>query len=355
MGSNSDTVGAVTLSSGGITGSGTLTGASYIAQSGTIGANLAGSGGFTKSTSGAVTLSGNNSFTGGTTISLGNLTVSGGSALSDTGTVTLADASGAVLHIASSEAIGTLSGGGALGGSVSIASGQTLTINQSSSSSFNGTISGAGGLAKSGNSTLTLGRANSFTGTTAVNSGTLTAAATGSLGSTSNIIVHSGGSFLVTANDAIGNASTMNLAGGRLLFSGNVTETLGSLTLSENSTIDLGENSVVLSFAAIAGLSNYSLNIYNWTGNTQWSPSPGGGQDQVFIQSALSQSELQQISFYSGGLGTNSFIANAFQLGNYEIIAVPEPEVWVAGLTLLGVALLRLRSLYLKRKPTHQA
>ena len=348
MGSNSDTVGAVTLSSGGITGSGTLTGTSYTVQSGTIGANLAGVGGFTKSTSGAVTLSGNNSFTGGTNIALGNLTVSGGSALSDTGAVTLSNASGAVLHIAASETIGTLSGGGASGGNISIASGQLLAINQNSSTSFNGTISGAGGVSISGNSTLTLGAANTFTGTTAIQTGTLAAATSGALGNTANIVVASGGSLLVTANETIGNASTMNLAGGRLLFSGNVTETLGALTLSANSTIDLGENSVELSFASLVGLLNYTLNIYNWSGNTQWSPSPGGGQDQVYIRSSLSESELQKISFYSSGIGTDSFIANAFQLGNYEIIAVPEPETWIAGLALLSFVFLKMSPICFK-------
>ena len=348
MGSNSDTVGAVTLSSGGITGSGTLTGTSYTVQSGTIEANLAGAGGFTKSTSGVVTLSGNNSFTGGTNIALGNLTVSGGSALSDTGAVTLSNAAGAVLHIAASETIGTLSGGGASGGNISIASGQLLAINQNSSASFNGTISGAGGVSISGNSTLTLGAANTFTGTTAIQTGTLAAATSGALGSTANIVVASGGSLLVTANETIGNASTMNLAGGHLLFSGNVTETLGALTLSANSTIDLGENSVELSFASLVGLLNYTLNIYNWSGNTQWSPSPGGGQDQVYIRSSLSESELQKISFYSSGIGTDSFIANAFQLGNYEIIAVPEPETWIAGLALLSLVFLKMSPICFK-------
>ena len=348
MGSNSDTVGAVTLSSGGITGSGTLTGTSYTVQSGTIEANLAGAGGFTKSTSGVVTLSGNNSFTGGTNIALGNLTVSSGSALSDAGAVTLANASGAVLHIATSETIGTLSGGGASGGNISIASGQLLAINQNSSTSFNGTISGAGGVSISGNSTLTLGAANTFTGTTAIQTGTLAAATSGALGNTANIVVASGGSLLVTANETIGNASTMNLAGGRLLFSGNVTETLGALTLSANSTIDLGENSVELSFASLVGLLNYTLNIYNWSGNTQWSPSPGGGQDQVYIRSSLGESELQKISFYSSGIGTDSFIANAFQLGNYEIIAVPEPETWIAGLALLSFVFLKMSPIYFK-------
>ena len=303
---------------------------------------ISGSGAVIKNGAGTLTFTTSNTYTGGTTIQLGNLTLSGGSALDDGGTVTLANAAGAVLHIATSETIGSLSGGGASGGNLSIASGQVLTLNQSTSTSFNGTISGAGGVTKSGNGTLSIGGANSFTGTTNIQSGTLAAAASGALASTPNIVIHPGGSLLVTANEAIGNVTTLSLAGPGLAFSGNVTETLGSLTLTDNSSIDLGENSVILSFANIAGLGDYTLSIYNWTGNTQWAPSPGGGQDQVYIQSSLSESELQKISFYSGGIGTDSFIANAFQLGSYEIIAVPEPEVWIVGLALLGGAIFSL-------------
>jgi autotransporter-associated beta strand protein len=351
MGSNSDTVGAVTLSSGGITGSGTLTGTSYIAQSGTIGANLAGAGEFTKSTSGAVTLSGNNSFTGGTNIALGNLTVSGGSALSDTGTVTLADASGAVLHIASSEAIGTLSGGGALGGSVSIASGQTLTINQSSSSSFNGTISGAGGLAKSGNSTLTLGRANSFSGTTAVNSGTLQAAVAGAMGN-STVITVTGGSFLVTAENAVNDNANINLAGGTLAVSGNFEQNVGALTLSANSVIDFSGFSGILRFSGLSwasGSSNATLDIWNWSGTTEWGTQVNNytnPSNLVFSNSAnLTADNLAKISFYSDS--GDSFVGKGFIESDFAgpgtlIIAVPEPETWIAGLALLSFAFLKM-------------
>jgi hypothetical protein len=105
---------------------------------------------------------------------------------------------------------------------------------------------------------------------------------------------------------------------------------------------------VELSFASLVGLLNYTLNIYNWSGNTQWSPSPGGGHDQVYIRSSLGESELQKISFYRSGIGTDSFIANAFQLGNYEIIGVPEPETWIAGLALLSFAFLKLRPNFFK-------
>jgi autotransporter-associated beta strand protein len=77
-----ETVGAVTLSSGSITGSGgILNGSSYNIQSGSISAILAGTATLVKSTSGIVTLSGANSYTGATVVNGGtlslNFTVSG--------------------------------------------------------------------------------------------------------------------------------------------------------------------------------------------------------------------------------------------------------------------------------------
>ena len=82
-----------------------------------------------------------------------------------------------------------------------------------------------------GEGTLELNTANTFTGATEINFGTVEANATGSLANTSNIRVN-GGSLLVTADNAIGDSTAMDLAGGTLEFSGSITETLGSLTLS---------------------------------------------------------------------------------------------------------------------------
>jgi autotransporter-associated beta strand protein len=91
LGTNSDAVGAVTLASGSITSStGVLSGSSYDVQSGTISARLGGSGAMTKTTPGTVTLSGDNSYSGGTAVNAGTLLVTGtGSTIAGPGLTTV--------------------------------------------------------------------------------------------------------------------------------------------------------------------------------------------------------------------------------------------------------------------------
>ena len=91
----SDTVGAVTLASGSITGTtGTLTSTgSYDVQSGSVSAILAGSVALTKTTSGTVTLTGVNAYTGTTTINAGTLALgAAGSIATSSGVVIAAGA-----------------------------------------------------------------------------------------------------------------------------------------------------------------------------------------------------------------------------------------------------------------------
>ncbi|NBQ56732.1 MAG: autotransporter outer membrane beta-barrel domain-containing protein, partial [Verrucomicrobia bacterium] len=140
-----------TLSASGVTGAkidsaGTLT----INQNanGIYSGRIIGTGAVVKSGSYILTLNGTNTYQGGTTISEGTLRVSGGNALLNSGSVILADVSGALLDVITSETIGSLSGGGIHGGTtygnIAVASGATLTVNQTINRIFSGTISGAG-------------------------------------------------------------------------------------------------------------------------------------------------------------------------------------------------------------------
>jgi autotransporter-associated beta strand protein len=110
-----DTVGAVTLTGGSITGTGTVTGASYNVQAGTISAALGGSGAMTKTGAGTTTLSANNSgYSGAVAVNDGAILASASGAL---GSVTVSMSSGSTLAasgvtLANDFSIGTAAGYG---------------------------------------------------------------------------------------------------------------------------------------------------------------------------------------------------------------------------------------------------
>ena len=236
LGTFSDTVGAVTLTSGSITGtSGVLTGSAYAVQSGTLSVNLAGTGALTKTTAGTVLLSGTNTRTGTTTISAGTLQLAGGNAIADTSSVVLANVAGAALDLGgTSETIGGLSGGGALGGNVTLGAG-TLTVNQTAAAAYAGVVSGSGGLTKTGVSTLTLSGANIYTGPTQVNAGTL------QLG----------------AANRINDASAVTVAAGAIFNLSNFAETVGSIASAGSivlgtATLTSGGDNTSTAFTGVA-------------------------------------------------------------------------------------------------------
>ena len=342
-----DTINAFTLTSGTLAGTGTLTASTYALQGGTVNANL-GTGLITVS-SGTTTLSGTAAVTT-ININSGNLTLGAANRLADTAAVTV----NAALNLAGfNETIGALSGN--CSGRVALGAG-TLTTDSSTNTAFAGTISGTGGLTKTGSGNLTLSGSNTYTGNTTINSGTLTAAAAGAVGNSTQIIVNNGGSFLVTADDAIGTNTGINLGSGNttpgLVFSGNYEGHVGALTLSADSIIDLGTSSVRLIFASIAGLANYNLSIWNWSGNTQWSGSPGGGTDQLsFTDASGLNGNLGRISFYSD-LGQSLISSNAFTVGSSptEIVAVPEPSLIATAAALLLCLITRF-GLKIRRRP----
>ena len=241
IGSNNDTVGAVTLTTGSITGpTGVLTGSSYGVSNGTISAILGGSGALTKSTTGTVTLSGSNTYTGATNINVGTLTVSGSTHVNSA--VSLA--SGA-----------TLSGTGTVNGTVTVATGT-------------GAITGGNGTTGQ----LTIGNLT-FSGTGTINIGTLSGyTASPALNVTGNLTL-SGGAGSVTLALPVGLLSngTYHLAG----HGNSLTDLTGfavtgpSIGARQSGT--LANNTNMIDYV-VAGDSPYwtGANTTEWSGGNNW-------------------------------------------------------------------------------------
>ena len=145
-GAGNITLGSNTLTSGGSDASTTFSGV----ISGT-------NGNIIKLGSGALTLSGANTYTGTTAINAGDLTVSG--SLHDSTAVSIA--SGADYNVNASDTVASIEGAG----NIVLASGQTLTAGDGNNKTLSGVISGAGNYIKAGSGIQTLSASNTYTGT----------------------------------------------------------------------------------------------------------------------------------------------------------------------------------------------
>ncbi len=306
---NSD-AGTLTLSNAGtLTGSGfdlTLGGAGDLVVNSIIGI---GAGNLIKDGSGTVTLSGANTFTGTTTISAGTLRLGVANALDSTSAIYLNNVAGAVLDLNGfGVSLGSLSGGGNLGGGVNLGA-NTLSVGaDNSSTTFASSLSGLGGLTKTGTGTLTLNAVNTYTGATTVSAGTLrlnSASGGGAAAHTSAVTIATGGSIALGAAQQINANARLTLTGGTLVLGG-FNQTLGTLALSANSTLNL-DGSAQLVFADSSALdwNSSTLSIVNFSATTnslRFGTTAGG----------LTATQLALIRFYDFGNVAGQIDASGF-------------------------------------------
>ena len=244
-----------------------------------------GDGSVRKSGGGLLTVSGGGSYSGGTTIvdgvvqiqsaaalGTGAITFAGGTLAlgpgavpANTLTVAAADSmnldvgpNAAQLNIPSLGAAFNLSGGagGSLTVNSSVALEHDVNLNVSVPLTINGTISGGSGIFKTGAGTVTLGgsTANTFTGQTEVDAGTLVLAKTSGAAIAGNLLVNAPGAARLAAAGQLAPASAVSLdstIAAVTLDLGGFAATIGPLTISGGHVASLGSASSALTSSGL--------------------------------------------------------------------------------------------------------
>ncbi|WP_119002064.1 autotransporter outer membrane beta-barrel domain-containing protein [Salmonella enterica] len=224
------------LGSGDVTDDATL----ELNTGGTFDNAISGSGQVVKSGDDTLTLSGSNTYTGGTIISGGTLVASNVEALG-TGDVT-------------NDAVLELNTGGDFDNAIS-GSGQVV---KSGGGDFDNAISGSGQVVKSGDETLTLSGTNSYTDGTLISGGTLVATnlealGTGDVTNNATLELNTGGTFdnaisgsgqvVKSGDDALTLSGSNTYTGGTTISGGTLIATsvdaLGSGDVTDNAVLEL--------------------------------------------------------------------------------------------------------------------
>jgi autotransporter-associated beta strand protein len=300
-------------------------------------------GGLVKNGNGTLTLSGDNTYTGGTTLNAGTLKIGNNSALGRGG---LTVNSGTVDLNAYSITLTSLSGnGGRITDNSTGVGTTTLTLENNATSTFGGVIQNGTqktvALVKNGQGMLVLSGENTYTGGTTVNAGNLKV--TGSLASA--VAVNDGATL--SGNGSVGSVllnagSTLSPGGsiGTLTVNGNLTLLSGSTLQYELESPDHSDLTIVTGTLTVDGvldLSDFDF-LYN-------ADDLSAGVYTLLTANEIDAILGRYITEHFGSLwGTLSLSDNTVILTLTTAASVPEPgtlAIWAAG--MMGFAFIRRR------------
>src|SRR6266446_2609193 len=314
----------------------------------TLSGVIDGSGALLKAGAGTLSLTGVNTYSGGTTVSAGTLQLSGSGTLGSTsGALTV---NGGTLNLnGTNQGVGNLTGSGGTILNNATATNVTLTIgnNNGTGGNYAGVIanntSGTGtvALTKTGTGTITLSGTNTYTGATTVSGGTLLV--NGSTASGSAVSVNNSGTTL-GGTGTIG--GTVAVGSGANLLGGTGSTASGTLTLANNLTLNSGS----IIELALGGSGAHSTLAR--TGGT-WSFS--GTQAFTFINLGAQATTYDNIITGLAADPTTEgswTITNAGWVGTFtydganidlNVTNAPEPATYLTGVLTLGALLLHQR------------
>jgi autotransporter-associated beta strand protein len=302
--STSQRVGSVTLGNGTITGTGVLTQTSLTATNtgaALVAESLAGTGGFTQNGAGITTLTGSNSFTGGTTVNNGTLVASNTFALGSTNG-SLNVASGALNLGSFNQRVGsaTLASGSIGNGTLTASSG--ITVSGNSNSTISATLAGTGGLSKSGSGTLNLNTAIP-SGSVRITGGTLQSSAS-VIGSATNAPA----GVTVSSNAVWTNSGQLTVGG-----SGSGSLTVGSGGTVAASGLMIASNATSRGVVTL-GDSNGAANLSLGSGTISFGAGSGklifNQRGALTVSNSISSLTSGKGTITSSGSGTTTLTAN---------------------------------------------